>query len=262
MSGELGRYWWSSVWARILRRGGGPAVDQIDSTGAEILELAAAWPLMPCIFDPATPLDALTYLSLDTEATGLDPAHDSIVSIATVPIVSGQIDLAGAFDCLVNPGRLIPAEVAAIHGITDAMVTGVASFAGIADRVLSVVAGSVAVGHHIGFDFALLRREAAAAARQWHDLPALDTMLLAAVIWPRFHDLSLDAVARQLRVKTVGRHTARGDAIITAEVFLRMLPLLRTRGILTLGAALAAQDMARRALLLKIKSRQWRWRWI
>ena len=60
MSGELGRYWWSSVWARILRRGGGPAVDQIDSTGAEILELAAAWPLMPCIFDPATPLDALT----------------------------------------------------------------------------------------------------------------------------------------------------------------------------------------------------------
>lgn len=199
---------------------------------------------------------------LDTETTGLDPAHDSIVSIGIVPIAGGHVDRAGAFDCLVNPGRPIPAQVVAIHGIGDAMVADLADFAGVVDRVLEALAGSVTVGHHIGFDLAVLRRETEAAGRGWRDAPALDTMLLAAVIWPRLHDLSLDALARRLNVETAGRHTALGDAVITAEVFLRLRPLLRDRGILTLGAALAAQELARGALLLKIRSRRWRWRWI
>lgn len=244
-----------------------PGIAAPGMTGGAVLEIGnpsgmAPWTVLTGLIDPGAALDSLAYLSLDTETTGLDPAGDAIVSIAVVPIAGREINLADAFDCLVNPGRPIPAQVTAIHGIDDAMVTGVAGFAAIVDRVLAALAGPVTVGHHIGFDFALLRRETELAGRQWRDQPALDTMLLAAVLWPGLHDLSLDSLARRLGVETAGRHTARGDAVITAEVFLRLRPILRARGIVTLGAALAAQELARQTLLHKIRSRRWRWRWI
>jgi DNA polymerase III epsilon subunit family exonuclease len=266
MSGELGRYWWRAVWGRISRRDRALA-DVAGIADTAVLGIGAAagsapWTILPGRVDPATALDALDYLSLDTETTGLDPARDSIVAVGTVPVVGGRVDRIGGIELLVNPGCPIPPAVVAIHGIGDADVAGAPDFAGVVDRLLQTLQGQVALGHHIGFDFALLRRQTEAAGRRWTDLPALDTMLLGAVVWPRLHDLSLDALARRLQVETAGRHSACGDAAITAEVFLRLMPMLRARGILTLGAALAAQELARQALLLKIRARRWGWRWI
>lgn len=266
MSGELGRYWWRAFWGRISRRDQALA-DVAGMADAAVLGTGAAagsapWTMLPGRIDPASPLDALDYLSLDTETTGLDPARDSIVSVGTVPIVGGRVDRAGGIEMLVNPGCPIPPVVVAIHGIGDAAVADAPAFAGVVDRLLEHLQGQVTLGHHIGFDFAMLRRQTEAAGRRWTDLPALDTMLLAAVVWPHLHDLSLDALARQLEIETAGRHSACGDAAITAEVFLHLIPKLRGRGIGTLGAALAAQELARQALLLKLRARRWGWRWI
>lgn len=262
--------WWRLIWEGILRRGGMPGLSSRGDpavTGSVEFEFGAEigatrWVDLPGSIDPSTPLDGARYLSLDTESTGLDPSRDSVVSIGAVPVAGGEVAVDGGFEILVNPRRKIPENVVAIHGIGDDMVAGAPDFTGIVDRLLATIDGSVILGHHIGFDFALLRRETLAAGRQWKDLPALDTLLLAAIVWPRERDLSLDALARRFNVADQGRHTARGDAIMTAEVFLRLLPLLRDQGILTLGAALAAQELARRTLLLRIKSRRWRWRWI
>ena len=38
----------------------------------------------------------------------------------------------------------------------------------------------------------------------------------------------------------IGRHTALGDALLAGEIFLKLLPLLAERGIVTLGQALEA----------------------
>ena len=75
----------------------------------------------------------------------------------------------------------------------------------------------------------------------------LDTLLLAALVFPNAGTVGLEAVAERFGVAVIGRHTALGDAIMTAEIFLRMLPLLSERGIVTLRDAREASERTFRA---------------
>jgi DNA polymerase-3 subunit epsilon len=62
------------------------------------------------------------------------------------------------------------------------------------------------------------------------------------VLHPNLAANQLEAIAARMGVSVAGRHTALGDALMTAEVFLRMIPLLAERGIRTLGEARAASQ--------------------
>lgn len=195
-----------------------------------------------------TPLERLPILVLDTETTGLDVAEDRVVSIGAVPLFGGRLYRAGSFDRLVNPGLKIPARSTAIHGITDAMVRDAPPFGEVFAAFDGLLAGAVAVGHQIAFDLAMLRGECARSGIAWSDPRSLDTLLLATALDPNLSTASLDAIAEQLGVAVHGRHTALGDSLVTAEVFLRLLPRLADQGVTTLGHATAFSRRAKRIL--------------
>jgi DNA polymerase III epsilon subunit-like protein len=102
----------------------------------------------------------------------------------------------------------------------------------------------VLVGHNVGFDAAMLRREAAVAGIAWAEPPTLCLTQIEALLAPDGADLGLDAMAARRGIDVHGRHTALGDVLVTAEIFFHMLPVLAARGVTTFGQA---TDFAARA---------------
>jgi DNA polymerase-3 subunit epsilon len=186
------------------------------------------------------PLAELSYTVFDTETTGLQPSEgDEIISIGAVRIVNGRLLKNEAFEQLIDPLRPIARDATAIHGIDNRALAGQPPIGHVLPGFHRFCEDTVLVAHNAAFDMRFLElKEATTGVRFGH--PVLDTLLLSAVVNPSFENHNLDTIAERLGVRVIGRHTSLGDALVTGEVFLKLLPLLADRGIVTLGQALEA----------------------
>jgi DNA polymerase-3 subunit epsilon len=186
------------------------------------------------------PLASLSYTAFDTETTGLQPsAGDEIISIGAVRIVNGRLLRREVFDQLVDPRRPIGRASLRVHGIDAAALAGAPPIEQVLPRFRRFCEDAVLVGHNAAFDLRFFELKQGSSGVRF-DQPVLDTLLLAALVHPHHDSHDLDALAARLGVSVVGRHTALGDALVTGEIFLRLLPLLAEHGIVTLGQALEA----------------------
>ena len=185
----------------------------------------------------ATPLIALDALVIDTETTGLDPSKARIVEFGAVPLTGGKLDEAAALRRLVNPGEPIPPAATAIHHIDDAAVASAPGFAAAWPEIAAVFSGAIVIGHTLGFDLAVLKRECERAGLPWIAPHTLDTRLLAEVAEPNLGGYTLEHLAAWLGVAVDGRHSALADATLTGKIFLALLPKLREGNIRTLAEA-------------------------
>lgn len=178
----------------------------------------------------------VSFVVLDCETTGLRPERDRIVSLAGVRVGGGAVSALDRFDRLVHPGCPIPAASTRVHGITDGMVAGAPPLDVVLAAFLTFAGDAVLVGHDLWFDLAFLARET--ARRGGRPIEAshvtLDTRALSLALHGPGPSHDLDAIAARLGVSGHGRHSALGDALITAGIFVRLTDLARARGIATL----------------------------
>ncbi|MCZ8314501.1 DUF294 nucleotidyltransferase-like domain-containing protein [Phreatobacter sp.] len=188
---------------------------------------------------PAQPLLALDAVVVDTETTGLDPAKARIVQIGAMVVRNGRLVPEECFERLVDPGISIPPGATAIHGIDDAAVRGAPAFLQAFTAFEAFRAGRVAIGHNLGFDLALFRRECRLAGAEFAPPPSLDTRLLGQICFPTLPDFTLEILADRLGVALDAsrRHDAVGDAESAGRILVALIPLLKDKGIRTLAEA-------------------------
>lgn len=186
------------------------------------------------------PLDDVPFLALDIETSGLDPANSALLSVGFVPVHHGTIELSGARSYLVadaptpassaKPATAAPSRVgqsAVVHRLTDDQLDSGEPVAEVLAAVFSALVGRVLLAHYAALEVAFLR----AAARQvWGvapDILAADTMAVqAGLIAPGFDDeprrdeLRLWTARRHFGLPAARAHSAAGDAIACAELFL------------------------------------------
>ena len=187
-------------------------------------------------------LSELAFTVFDTETTGLNPSEgDEIIQIGATRIVNGKLLRSESFDQLVDPLRELPEASTKIHGITPEMLVGQPPMTKVLPAFHAFAADTVLVAHNAAFDMRFLQMKEQSTGIRFEQ-PVLDTLLLSAVIHPSQESHRLEAISERMGVNIMGRHTAIGDAIVTGEVFLRMIPLLAEMGIRTLGEARRASE--------------------
>ena len=191
------------------------------------------------------PIDRVRFVVLDSETTGLNPAVDRLVTIGAVAVFGGEILLEDSFASLLQIEH--NTEAVMVHGVTrDRASHGVTEPQAVAD-FLDYLGDGVIVGHHIGHDIATFD---VACERHWGARlrnRSLDTMDLTLHLErdgafagrPPIRHFTLDALCTMFGVIPHDRHTAAGDAFITAQVFLRLLRLASRFGRATLAGVTA-----------------------
>lgn len=162
---------------------------------------------------------------LDTETTGLDPRNgDRIVEIGAVELVN-LLPTGRTCHLYINPGRAMPAEAEAVHGLSDAFLADKPRFEAVVDQFLDFIGtDSRLVIHNAGFDMAFLNAELQAARRPTLPMTrAVDTLALARQRFPG-SPCTLDALCRRFDVDTSARekHGALLDSQLLAAVYLEL----------------------------------------
>lgn len=191
-----------------------------------------------------TPLRQLEMVVFDTETTGLDLRRgDKIISLAACRILNSRLLADDVFNQLINPQRSIPAESTVIHGLTDTDVSKSPPIEVVLPRFRHYVGNGVLVAHNAAFDLLALQL-CESGDHSVFTMPVLDTLLLSRAIDPSLEGHGLDALAErfELSFPPGTRHTALGDAQVTAELLMVLLPRLASRGVHTLGDALRLQQ--------------------
>ena len=183
--------------------------------------------------DPASlALEDAPYVVFDLETTGSSARRGGITELGALKLLRGQV--VDRFSTLVNPGRPIEPFVVRLTGITDRMVAEAPPVSEVMPRFEEFIEGSVLVGHNVHFDCSFVT-----AAREGVPLPnpVLDTLRLARCLMPGLKRYRLSSLVSHFGVRDMPNHRALSDAAATAGVFLRLLKLLRSAGVSSVGEA-------------------------
>jgi DNA polymerase-3 subunit epsilon len=194
--------------------------------------------------DESTDLDRkrseLTYTVFDTETTGLEPSKgDEIIQIGAARIVNNRLLRQEIFDQLVDPERPLKPESIPIHGIREDMVRGQPNIDLVLPAFHEFCEDTVLIAHNAAFDMRFLQLKEERTGVRFAQ-PVLDTLLLSAVAHPNQESHKLDVILERLGIQIEGRHNALDDALATGEAFLKLVPLLEEKGIVTVRQALEA----------------------
>lgn len=183
------------------------------------------------------PESTVRWAVLDLETTGFDLKKDRILSIAVTIVENGQFKMQSLRSWYVYQNLKEVNEATKVHGILPSQTEEGMPEEHVLEQLIPLLAGTVIVGHHIAFDFAMLN----VALERHFSIPlrnqSLDTAYFAGTEleafrktgYPNQSPPSMEEVCAQLNIPIAERHTAEGDVFTTAQIFLILRGRLKRR---------------------------------
>ena len=172
-----------------------------------------------------------TFVVFDLETTGFSPSKNQIIEIGAVKVVNGSITQ--RFSTFVNPKVPIPFEIEQLTSINDDMVLDAPVIDEILPKFMDFCQDAVMVAHNADFDMSFIKYNCSALGLDC-EKTVLDTVALSRVLLPSLNRFKLDTVAKALNISLAHHHRAVDDAACTAEIFVKLVEMLRNRGVETM----------------------------
>ena len=172
-----------------------------------------------------------TFVVFDLETTGFSPSKNQIIEIGAVKVVNGSIT--ERFSTFVNPKVPIPFEIEQLTSINDDMVLDAPTIDEILPKFMDFCQDAVMVAHNADFDMSFIKHNCSALGLDC-EKTVLDTVALSRVLLPSLNRFKLDTVAKALNISLAHHHRAVDDAACTAEIFVKLVEMLRDRGVETM----------------------------
>ena len=172
-----------------------------------------------------------TFVVFDLETTGFSPSKNQIIEIGAVKVVNGSIT--ERFSTFVNPKVPIPFEIEQLTSINDDMVLDAPVIDEILPKFMDFCQDAVMVAHNADFDMSFIKHNCSTQGLEC-EKTVLDTVALSRVLLPSLNRFKLDTVAKALNISLAHHHRAVDDAACTAEIFVKLVEMLRDRGVETM----------------------------
>lgn len=186
-------------------------------------------------------ISEVTFLVVDSETTGVDTKNDFILSYGSVKVKGNSILIGSSREFYLKTKKLSK-EAIKIHELVPNQET--ISREDLIRVFLGDAGNQPIVGHHIGFDLALLEKAGRSFGLKKIKNPVIDTLELGIRLEIgkyadpnriNFSEYSLDSMCLRYGIFPDDRHTAGGDAFLTAQLLIKLLKRARELGILTIG---------------------------
>lgn len=192
------------------------------------------WKKEENLFDENITIEETRFVVLDTETTGFDYENDRILCIGALALQNGTIAIQNSFEVYLQQDHY-DKSTAQIHGILRDFVLKRPTELEALEQFLAFLGDSIIIAHHTIFDVTMINK-----ALERNNLPqlinkTLDTAylykktLIKSHLFERKDHYTLDDLADKFDISKKDRHTALGDAYITAIAFLKIIKKLREK---------------------------------
>jgi len=165
----------------------------------------------------------------DIETTGLEPTTNEITEIGAL-LIKGEV-LQDMFSSLIKPKASISAEITRLTGIDDTMVKDAPPIDQVLPKFVEFVGSLPLIAHNAEFDTAFIKDK-------WKKIKNADlgnniicTVKLSRYLLPQLPNHKLHTVAKHFGLEVANRHRAVGDAELTFQVWIKLLPLMKAKGL-------------------------------
>jgi DNA polymerase-3 subunit epsilon len=192
------------------------------------------WKKEENLFDENSTIEETRFVVLDTETTGFDYENDRILCIGALVLQHNIISIQDSFEVYIQQDHY-DKSTAQIHGILKDFVLKRPNELEALQQFLTFLGDSIIIAHHTIFDVTMINK-----ALERNGLPeltnkTLDTAhlykktLIKSHLFERKDHYTLDDLADKFDISKKDRHTALGDAYITAIAFLKIVKKLNEK---------------------------------